>query len=147
MRHFLAVLSILCVLAGCAGVKSPPANSAEKAFSPLLHTMGDTIPAQWEGKGWNPKEWPLPYQNKDKFIQNLFDSDILRDQYIKDETIPILVVGPNFYHLSDHDQIRICDTINQLYGATAGQYGAFLLQDWYSKKIIGEYSKGGLALR
>lgn len=164
MRQFLPVV-FLCVLAACAPFKQNPADSHRKGFSPLLYAYGESMPAQWEGKAWDPTAWPVSYQNKNKFTQNLFDADIIRDQYIKKGhlntkdtyinteytanggRVPVVVVGPNFYRLSDQDQHRICDTLNQLYGATDGQYGHFLLTDWYSKKIIGEYTKTGLTLR
>lgn len=147
MRVFWAVLAVI-VVAGCQFKgKDIPENSFEKHFSPLIYGPEDTLPAQFKGTEWDPALWPLSYQNKDNFTRGLFKADIIRDQYIKDETIPILVVGPNFYHLSDQDQIRLCDTINQLYGATSGSYGAYLLIDWYSRKVIGEYSKSGLVMR
>lgn len=186
MKYLFAALLMSLGLGACTpAVQRHPANSFEKDFSPLLYPMGHSIPAQWEGKDWDPALWPLSYQNKDNFTKGLFDADIIRDQYLMEQSyfsadrynyspdyieyndrdtqanrdrahkgryvskavIPVLVVGPNFYHLSDHDQIRLCDTINMLYGATSGSYGAFLLTDWHSKKVIGEYSKGGLSLR
>ncbi len=94
-----------------------------------------------------PAAWPLSYQDREKFTQNLFDADIVRDQYIKGKQVPVVVVGPNFYHLSDLDQSRICKVLDRLYGATTGEYGHFLLVDWYSRAIIGDYTKEGLSLR
>lgn len=164
MRHFLTVL-VLLALAACTPFKQRPADSQRKGYSPLLYAYGESIPAQWEGKDWDPAAWPISYQNKKKFTQNLFDADIIRDQYIKKGymnvrdtysnveytenggRVPVVEVGPNFYRLSDHDQYRVCDTLNQLYGATTGKYGGYVLTDWYSGKIIGEYSKSGLTLR
>lgn len=145
MRVFWALVAVLMVTA-CQQERFPQ-NSFEKNFTPLIYGPGDTLPAQFKGTEWDPALWPLSYQNKDNFTRGLFKADIIRDQYIKDETIPVLVVGPNFYHLSDGDQIRLADTINQLYGATSGSYGAYLLTDWHTRQVIGEYSKTGLKMR
>lgn len=143
-----AISTILVLgLVACNPYKEHVPDSFRKDFSPLLYPYGHSIPAQWEGKDWDPAAWPLSYQNKENFTKGLFDADIMRDQYIEEGTTPIVVVGPNFYHLSDHDQQRICKTLDMLYGATTGKYGYFLLKDWYSNAIIGEYTKDGLTLR
>ena len=149
MRVFLTFMAVSAVLlaSGCADFKRYRTGSYQKGFSPHLYDYGDSFPASFKGKEWNPTAWPLSYQDKNKFTQNLFDSDIIRDQYIKGDAVPVVVVGPNFYHLSDLDQYRLCKSLDMLYGATTGKYGHFLLQDWYSKEIIGAYTKNGLDLR
>jgi hypothetical protein len=146
MRLFLVIPAVL-TLSACEGVKYNQVDSFHKDFSPQLKAYGETIPAQWKDRDWDPTQWPLSYQNKDKFTQGLFDADILREQYIKADAVPVVVVGPGFYRLSDLDQGRVCKTLDMLYGATNGPYGHFLLQDWYSRDIVGDYTKTGLTLR
>ncbi len=146
LSGFAVIFGVLA-LSACALPKYEQNNSQKKKFSPYLHEYGDTIPAQWQGRKWDPQQWPVSFQNKQRFTQNLFDADIMRAQYIEDDSVPIVVVGPNFYHLSDLDQQRICETLDMLYGATTGKYGHFLLKDWYSNAIIGDYTKTGLTLR
>lgn len=149
MRVFLTFVLASAVLAasGCADFKRHPASSYEKGFSPHLYSYGDSFPASFKGKDWDPAAWPLSYQDREKFTQNLFDADIIRRQYIQGDQVPVVVVGPNFYHLSDLDQQRVCKSLDMLYGATTGKYGHFVLTDWYSGAMIGDYTKNGLSLR
>lgn len=146
MRVFLLMLTVLAV-SGCDDFKRYQTGSYQKGFTPHLYEYGDSFPNNFKGKEWDPAAWPLSYQDRKQFTQNLFDADIIRDQYIKGEQVPVVVVGPNFYRLSDLDQYRICKTLDMLYGASTGKYGHFLLQDWYSKQIIGDFTKNGLSLR
>lgn len=146
MTRFLPLIALLTITA-CGQFKPTAAESAQKHFSPLLYEQGETFPARFEGKSWDPALWPLPYQDRDTFTRQLFDSDIIHDQYIQDQTIPVLVVGPNFYHLSDIDQYRVTNALDQLYGATTGEYGGYMLQDYHTRRMIGSYTKAGLSLR
>ncbi len=149
MTRFLPIFAVMALLSlsACNLYKMSAPESDVKGFSPLLYERGETFPARFEGKSWDPALWPLPYQDRDTFTRQLFDSNIITDQYIQDETIPVLVVGPNFYHLSDIDQYRVTNAFDQLYGATTGEYGGYLLQDYYTRKMIGSYTKAGLSLR
>lgn len=150
MTRFLPLavsLLISVTLMGCNGFKLHATESDIKDFSPLLYERGETFPARFDGKSWDPALWPLAYQDRDNFTRQLFDSDIIDDQYIQKETIPVLVVGPNFYHLSDIDQYRVTNALDQLYGATTGEYGGYLLQDYHTREMIGSYTKAGLSLR
>lgn len=149
MRVFLTILAVFAVisLSACTDFKREPADSYQKGFTPHLYNYGDSFPASFKGREWDPAAWPLSYQDRQKFTQNLFDADILREQYIQGDEVPVVVVGPNFYHLSDLDQYRICKTLDMLYGATTGKYGHFVLKDWYSGKMIGDFTKNGLDLR
>lgn len=179
MRYILMSMVTLCLalsLSACGQYKWGAPKSDIKNFSPHLYDLGETFPARFENKAWDPAAWPLPYQDRDRFTRQLFESDIIYDQYILTKPfattliepnfynlsdvdqykpvtysdrneIPVLVVGPNFYHLSDIDQYRVTNALDQLYGATRGEYGAYLLQDYHTKEMIGSYTKTGLNLR
>lgn len=151
-------------------------DSDVKDFSPLLYEEGEVFPEFYEGTEWDPALWPASYQDKDNFTRQLFSSRIIHDQYIKKDRfseavtsdlfaglydvdqyqsieridgpgIPILVVGPNFYHLSATDQYRVTNALDQLYGATRGEYGGFILQDYYTREMIGSYTNAGLSMK
>ena len=80
-------------------------------------------------------------------IKGFYEIDVIRDQTIGKNNLPVLIVGENFYHLSGLDKRRITQTIDTIYGITSQkQFGSFLVKDWYTKQYIGAFDENGLRL-
>jgi hypothetical protein len=61
--------------------------------------------------------------------------------------MPVLVVGPTFYKLSELDQYRSVKLLADNEKIFENGYAAVTLQDWYTNQIIGSLTKEGLQLR
>ena len=61
--------------------------------------------------------------------------------------VPVLLVGPQFYHLGGFDKRRVITTLDTVYGITeSGEHPVIILKDWHTKREIGLFSKDGLQL-
>ena len=114
--------------------------------SPYLeHERHVQIP-QWSHEDWVAEDWIDQYDDPKDMIAGFYEADIIRDQTIDGERT-ILVVGPNFYHLSGFDKRRVSHVIDTIYGITkSSPEGAFFLKDWKTSKYIGVHDKHGLRL-
>lgn len=101
---------------------------------------------QWSHEDWVAEDWIDQYDDPKDMIAGFYEADIIRDQTIDGERT-ILVVGPNFYHLSGFDKRRVSHVIDTIYGITkSSPEGAFFLKDWKTSKYIGVHDKHGLRL-
>jgi hypothetical protein len=129
-----------------------PSHWRDQDFIPYYENGTDPHNTQWNddqlARGtWSPEQWVS--WNKGNglgLIQRWYTADILRDQMI-DDGVPVLVVGPNFYHLSGYDKRRIIQTIDHVYAVTSVKPRMFYLQDWATDRHIGYYSPAGLVLQ
>lgn len=103
--------------------------------------------SQWFGKEWYAEDWLVQYERDLDLIDGFYKADIFHDQKMEGD-IPVLVVGPNFYHLSGYDKRRVTHVLDVVYAITDGD-GAqvFKLQDWRTGEDIGWYSKNGLQIQ
>ena len=138
----LFLLAFLGLGLSACGQRTAPSQD----FKPYL---GDTrhlqIP-QWESEEWYVEDWTAqkPAMN---IINGFYKADILRDQIKDADNVPVLVVGPNFYHLSGLDKRRVITLVDKAYTLTGpDKQGGFFLQDWYTHKIIGAFDQEGLRL-
>lgn len=108
-------------------------------------TQSQTL--QWRGNGWRPEDWAMQRDNNAlQVVDGLYRADIIRRQYISKE-IPTLEVGPGFYMLGGEDKRRVASMIDFTFGITSDElYGLYQLTDWRTRKIIGTYTREGLAL-
>jgi hypothetical protein len=130
----------------------PPSHWRDQDFIPYYSNGTDPHNTQWNDdqlnrQNWSPDKW-VSWNKGDGLglIQKWYTADILRDQMI-DDGVPVLVVGPNFYHLSGYDKRRVIETIDHVYAVTSAMPKMFYLQDWGTKKHIGYYSPKGLVLQ
>ena len=134
----LFLLSFL-VLAACDH------HGKRKAQTPLEYGRHVQIP-QWAHEDWYAEDWTSQKKGMD-LVQGFYDADIFRDQTKTDSGLPVLVVGPNFYHLSGYDKRRVVHVLDVVYGLTEQKTnGSFLLQDWHSGSMIGSFDRNGLTL-
>lgn len=101
---------------------------------------------QWSHEDWVAEDWISQYNNPKDIVAGFYKADILRDQTFDDER-KILVVGPNFYHLSGFDKRRVTHVVDVIYGITkSSEEGAFFLKDWKTSDYIGVHDRYGLRL-
>lgn len=102
--------------------------------------------SQWAHEDWVAEDWISQHSDPKDLISNLYEADILRNQTFSGER-NILVVGPNFYHLSGFDKRRVTHVIDVIYGITKNAPEAsFFLTDWKTKQYIGVHDRDGLRL-
>lgn len=125
-----------------------PSHWRELDGQPYLEGAKHPHNSQWDHKTWQPADWAVQYAGgAGEVIQGFYKTNILRDQYVDDD-IPVLVVGPNFYHLSGYDKRRVVAMVDDFYKITTSkENGMFMLEDWRSEKPIGLYTAHGLQLQ
>ena len=102
--------------------------------------------SQWAHEDWVAEDWISQYRDPKDLISGLYKADILRDQVLNGER-NILVVGPNFYHLSGFDKRRVTHVMDVIYGITkSAPEGSFFLKDWKTGQYIGVHDQYGLRL-
>ncbi len=117
-----------------------------KKYNPYLENSRHLQVPQWEHTDWMVEDWTSQTDGM-TLIKGWYAADILRDQTMGHAQLPVLVVGPNFYHLSGLDKRRVVTTIDVAYGITKSKNnGSFMLTDWYTKKPIGTFDRHGLRL-
>lgn len=121
--------------------------SDAKQFQPYLENAKHPHPSQWADRDWYAEDWISQRQSGLALVQGFYSSDIIRNQDV-DDGVPVLIVGPNFYHLSGYDKRRVVHTVDMVYGVTARQQNAaILLKDWYTKRAIGHFDREGLTIQ
>jgi len=115
-------------------------------FQPYLDNSRESQIPQWENENWYVEDWTSQRDGMD-LVNGFYKSNIIMDQKSGHSGLPILVVGPNFYHLSGLDKRRVVQTLDTVYGVTdSKQNGSFLLRDWYTNLYIGQFNQNGLQL-
>ena len=117
-----------------------------KKFNPYLENGKETQNQQWAAEDWYVQDWLSQNENNFALIDGFFKADILRKQ-TSDDGVPVLLVGPQFYHLGGFDKRRVITTLDTVYGITeSGEHPVIILKDWHTKREIGLFSKDGLQL-
>lgn len=125
----------------------PPSHWENLDFEPYLENGKHPHNSQWNGDKWLPTHWEEQRGSAQSVIDGFYKADIIRKQ-VTDDDIPVLVVGPNFYHLGGQDKRRVTSMIDYVYNVTAtSEHGMYRLEDWYTRKQIGSYTRHGLHLQ
>lgn len=128
-------------------MEGPNVWDETKKFQPYLENAKHPHPTQWADRDWYAEDWIAQRQSGLALVQGYYNANIIRDQDV-DDGMPVLIVGPNFYHLSGYDKRRVVHTIDVVYGVTARQQGAAItLKDWHTKRAIGYFDTQGLTLQ
>lgn len=116
-------------------------------FSPLIsnHDPQNRHPAQWEGQDWDPSMWNENW-TPEKTIDRLFQNGVFAKQFIRREAVPVLVLGPTFFKLSDLDQRRSIKLVTDYSDLFNRGYEMVELRDWHSGKTVGSYTHKGMQL-
>jgi len=150
MRIFLFLLFITAFAAPANAKNSilPSWGSKyiQEDFQPFLEDEKHLQIPQWQDKNWYVEDWLVQKDPMD-LMRGFYKADIIRDQTMTKENNPILIVGPNFYHLSGFDKRRVTQTIDKIYEiSSTSEAGSFMLQDWSTRQYIGVFDSNGLRL-
>jgi hypothetical protein len=126
----------------------PESHWVDQTFKPYLEHPMHPHNTQWDRVAWNPADWSAQSENGTAgILRGFYTAEIFVRQYMDGE-MPVLVVGPNFYHLSGQDKRRAVRMVDEYYQITkARENGMFLIEDWRSRKPIGTYTAHGLQLQ
>ena len=120
--------------------------SEPKKFQPYLENSRHLQIPQWEHEDWYVEDW-ASQKPAMEIIQGFYEADILKDQIHGSDEFPVLIVGPNFYHLSGYDKRRVVTLVDSVYGISGNaKKGSFFLRDWYTHQTIGVFDQEGLHL-
>lgn len=116
-------------------------------YEPYLQTAKVPHHSQWSQEEWAAEDWVKKSESGMTLINDFYRADIIRDQTEGRDDVPVLIVGPNFYHLGQKDQRRVTDTVDFIFRITKDNpSGIYRLQDWQTCKTIGYYSEAGLQI-
>ena len=125
-----------------------PSHWLNLDYQPYLEDGKHPHNTQWDDKMWEPADWAAQRPNGgEDVIKGFYRAEILNRQYMDDD-MPVLEVGPNFYHLSGYDKRRVTRMIDDYYQITANhENGMFMIYDWRSRQPIGSYTIHGLQIQ
>lgn len=119
----------------------------DRKYNPYMENGKHAHNSQYFGREWYAEDWLDQYDNDLELIDEFYRADIFHDQD-EDDGMPVLVVGPNFYHLSGYDKRRVTHVLDVVYNITSGSgVQMFTLEDWRTHRPIGIYTKHGLQLQ
>lgn len=94
------------------------------------------------------RHWAVSRGGHQRLLNQFYQAQIITDQYVSDD-VPVVEVGNAFMQLSGHDQRRVMDFIDDMYGATRynNHNGVIRITYWRTGEPIGLYTKYGLQLQ
>lgn len=119
----------------------------DQDFQPHYENGKHPHNTQWDDKAWLPQDWSSQRQSSTDLVKGFYRAGILSKQYMSGD-VPVLEVGPNFYHLSGLDKRRVVQTVDDVFGGTEKDPYMFYLKDWKTGEVLGLYTKSsGLQLQ
>lgn len=103
------------------------------------------FPEAWKNEEWDTTKWPEDW-DEDITMVRLFRGKVFNKHYLKDGQIPVLVLGPVFYKLSDLDRNRVLKFFADESGILKKGFDIIELVDWGNNKIVGAYTEKGMFL-
>lgn len=158
LRPFLSFAVFMALLGAAPGAAHAdakpwiwswwPSHWDNLTFEPYLEGAKHPHNTQWDDKKWEPADWAAQKPKGSlQVIQGFYTANILKGQDVEDD-VPVLIVGPNFYHLSGYDKRRVVAMVDDYYKITSRKLnGMFTITDWRSDKPIGVYTANGLQLQ
>lgn len=154
--RFSALLALVIILGASPASAEPkpwyfswwPSHWLNQDFEPHLDHPKHPHNTQWNNKSWEPADWAAQRPGGSlEVIQGFYRANILRKQYVDDD-MPVLEVGPNFYHLSGYDKRRVTKLVDDYYQITANHLNAmYMIRDGRTGEPIGNYTAYGLSLQ
>jgi len=143
--YVVLMLSVVALgFSACTG------DSRENFAQPYFDNGTDPHPQQWtqqlSPENWKPEDW-VAHNDGDamRLVQKFINSGIITRSYVEDK-VPVLDVGPRFYHLSGFDKARVVQTLDHIYKVTSKSPGVIYLKDSKTRYVIGTYTATGLHL-
>lgn len=116
-------------------------------FLPLVSNWDaqNKHPQQWKGQDWDPSKWDGKMWTPEIAVQKFYEGRIFERQYMRNN-MPVVVLGPTFYKLSDLDQRRTLKLLSDHTGIFGKGYQMVELRDWNTKAVVGSYTPRGMYL-
>jgi hypothetical protein len=102
-------------------------------------------PQQWKGQDWDPSKWNPKQWTPEIAVKKFYEGRIFERQYMRG-AVPVVVLGPTFYKLSDLDQRRTLKLLTDHTDIFGKGYQMVELRDWHSKNAVGSYTPKGMYL-
>ena len=95
---------------------------------------------------WTPEAWIKDAGDAKRIMRDFYAYQIVSDQYIGDEDIPVLEVGAQYKLLSPKDQLRVVRFVDHVFKITEGEENGmfYVFLEGYDDDPIGLYNKYGL---
>lgn len=125
---------------------SRPAND----FQPYYDNGTEPHAGQWKTQlseeNWKPQDW-IDHNGGDSLllVRKFLNAGVITRSY-SEGNVPVLDVGPRFYHLSGLDKRRVVMTLDYIYKVTDKKPGVIYLKDASTNAVIGTYTRDGLTL-
>jgi len=162
---YITLIVIMALLPSCAQINE---QAGYKIFPENWASIKEWHPSHWKGQDFqatiNPESAVMAqsvdvsqsmFAQQDEvsptqFIENLKQADIIKrvyspefgffwDRQVSDDVV--VEVGSNFYTLSYADQTVVSDMISRAF-----QRRHYALQDWQTKKMVGQITPEGFVL-
>ncbi len=123
-----------------------PSHWQNLDFKPYLGNQQISQRSLWDDDQWTPEAWIKDAGDAKRIMRDFYAYDIVSDQYVGDENIPVLEVGQGFMRLSSLDRRRVLQFVDHVFGITKGEEnGMFYV---YYRELdddpLGVYNKYGL---
>lgn len=147
--------SVLALIFGLVGLNTPAQagwlNCHEGTdFAPYLENAKQPQNAQFRKETWKVEDWAPNAAAGHSRIDQFFRAGVLAD-FTSSSSMwhdhSTLSVGPGFYHLSRFDKTRVVTLFDHLYGVTSEPAATLYLEDQYTGKVIGVFTRWGLQLQ
>ncbi len=123
-----------------------PSHWKNLDFKPYLGNQQISQRSLWDDDQWTPEAWIKDAGDAKRIMRDFYAYDIVSDQYVGDEDIPVLEVGETYMRLSGLDRRRVLQFVDHVFGITKGEEdGMFYV---YYRELdddpLGVYNKYGL---
>lgn len=88
------------------------------------------------------------YKPAENYVAEWKKIGIVTGRGVDNQSVPYVLVGPNFYFLSGWEKRDVAKALDIALGLTGNPTSIYRLRDWDTKAIVGEYDgKSGLILQ
>lgn len=117
-------------------------------FLPLVsnHDPQNQHPQQWQGQDWDIEVLKQHGWTPEQVIAGFYANKTFKTRYMRSPQMPVLVVGPNFYKISDLDRRRSLKLLTDHEKVFESGIEMVELRDWHTDNVIGSYTRKGLFL-
>lgn len=123
-----------------------PSHWRNLDFKPYLGNEQLSQRSLWDNDTWTPEDWIKDAGDAKRIMKDLYANDIITDQYMNSDNIPVLEVGDTYMRLSTFDRNRIVQFVDHVFQITKSEKdGMFYI---YYRDLdddpLGVYNKYGL---
>ncbi len=114
-------------------------------FEPYLGEQKIAQRSLWDDDTWTPEAWIKEDGDEKRIIYNLYNVNIITNQYKDKKNIPVLEVGDGFISLSSIDRHRILRFVDYVFEITTSEENGmfYVLYSDNKSEPLGLYNKHG----